>query len=210
MAFLLLTPLRAEIVDRIVAVVDGRVITWSAALAEANYRALRNGQAPVTTLEGDALTTIISQMADQELLEEEKDNSPFSPSESGDADAGLAEIRKRFSSSDEFQKQLGRYKLTEPELRQQVSRENGILVFIEYHLRPQVHLSPGAVEDYYRETLLPQLRQHGEINAAPLQQVSAQVEQILTEREINRLLEEWLQQLRSRAKIRVIPVTSDK
>jgi len=209
LVLLLAVPLRAEIVDRIVAVVDGRVITWSAMLAEANYRAFRNGQEPVATLEGEAFRTIVSQMADQELLEKEKANSPFSPPVNGDRTA-LEELRKRFASPAQFEKELARYKLTETELARHLSRENAILEFVEYHLRPGARLSPGAVEAYFRETLLPQLRQRGEVNAPSLEQVNGSIEQILTEQEMNRLLDEWLQQLRSRAKIRMILVTSDK
>src|SRR5690349_2856853 len=70
---------RAEIVDRIVAVVDGRVIAWSAAMAEANYEAFRNGEEPVKSLDGEALAMIVSQMIEQTLLEKEMDRSLFSP-----------------------------------------------------------------------------------------------------------------------------------
>ena len=41
-------PLRAEIVDRILAVVGNRVITWSDVVAEANYQAFLDSQEPVT------------------------------------------------------------------------------------------------------------------------------------------------------------------
>lgn len=201
-------PLRSEIVDRIVAVVDGRVITWSGAAAEANCQAFRSGQPPVTTLEGEALETIVSHLIDQELLEREARNASFSPPEHGGAGA-WDEMRKRFPTAAEFQKELSRYHLTEAEWDRLLLRQNDILAFVDYHERPQTHVAPSDIETYYRETLLPELRRQGESNAPPLDQVSGDIERILTEQQINRRLDLWLQHLRSRAKIRMITVTSE-
>jgi len=206
--FFLAAPLQSEIVDRVVAVVDGRVITWSAAVAEANCQAFASGQPPVTALEGEALAAVVSHLIDQELLEREARNASFSPPEQGDARA-WDEMRKRFPAATEFQTELRRYHLTEAEWDQHLLRQKDILAFVEYHERPQTHVAPGDIETYYRETLLPELRRQGQSNAPPLDQVSGDIEQILTEQQINRRLDLWLQKMRSRAKIRMIAVTSE-
>jgi hypothetical protein len=214
-------PIRAEIVDRIVAVVNGRVIAWSAALAEANYQAFRSGQEPVETLDGEALGKIVSRMTDQMLLETERDISPFSPASNGisgrgGSPAGLEDLRKRYPDAEAFRNALRRYKLSEEKLLQRSQREEGILAFVDYHLRPQVRVTPERVEAYYRENFLPQLQREGGTQAPPLSEVSTRIEQILAEAEMNRLLEEWLQQLRSHAQIRTLlesrpaPVSNSK
>ena len=207
LAFLLLVPLRAEIVDRIVAVVDGRVITWSAALAEANYQAFQNGQPPLEKLESEALRKIVSQMVDQQLLEKEKEDSPFSPPEEETqrrVSSAMEEIRKRFSNPEAYQKALTRYRLTESELTQHLKRESDMLAFIDFRLRPQVRVAPEEMQAYYRDTLVPELRRRGQAEVPPLAQVRGQIEQILSQQEINRLLEAWLKELHDRAKIKLL------
>ncbi|HEY7679162.1 MAG TPA: hypothetical protein VIC04_01495, partial [Terriglobia bacterium] len=68
-------PLRAEIVDRILAVAGNRVITWSAARAEANYQAFRDGREPPlwagpASATSDEARQIVSRLVDQALLEQ--------------------------------------------------------------------------------------------------------------------------------------------
>jgi len=191
----------AEIVDRIVAIVDGRVIAWSAAKAEANYQAFRNGEEPVRVLEGEALANIVSQMIDQSQLEKEMDRSLFSPPLSGVADEKAAETAKRFPDREAYLKALARFGLNEEELKRRLGLENVILLFVEDRLKPQAHIEPAEIETYYRETLLPQISKEGSRPA--LSEVSAGIEQVLVQKEINRMLDEWLAQLKSRAKIKV-------
>ena len=195
----------AEIVDRIVAVVDGRVVAWSAAMAEANYQAFRNGEEPVRTLEGEALGKIVSQMIEQSLIEKEMDRSLFSPPLSGASDSAVAAIAKRYPDREAYARALTRFGLSEGELKRLSELENVILLFVEDRLRPQAHIEPAEIETYYRDTLLPQISKEGHGSAPALSEVSAGIEQVLVQKEINRLLDEWLVQLRSRAKIKVVP-----
>ena len=201
--FLWLMPLRAEIVDRIAAVVGDRVIPRSAALAEARYQAFLSGQEPPPEdLDQASLEKIVSQLADQILLEQARAISPFAPSESEETYRRLEEIRKRFPSPQAYQNALARYRLTESEVRQRLSREIDLLAFIDFRLRPQVRLDPSQVESYYRETLLPELRRQGQRQEPPLAEVQGRIEEILAQREMNRLLEEWLKDLHSRTKVK--------
>ena len=195
--------LSAEIVDRMVAVVEGRVITWSTMMAEANYRAFQNGQEPVRVLEGEALGKIVSQIIDQMLLEKEMDNSPFvRPPTDGTGRRELEELRKRFPSAEAFQQALARYQLSEAGLIRRLELERAILSFIDYRLRPQVSVSAEMIETYYHGTLTPELIGGGNAQVPALEEVSSRIEQVLIQREINRLLEQWLEDLRSRAKVK--------
>jgi hypothetical protein len=196
-------PAHAEIVDRIVGVVDGHVIAWSAALAEANYQAFGNGAEPVRALDGEELRKIVSQMIDQSLLENEMDRSLFSPPLGGAPEAKAAEAAKRFPDREAYLAALARFGLSEGEFKQRLGLENAILLFVEDHLRPQAHIEPAEIESYYRETLLPQISKEGKGSTPALSEVSAGIEEVLVQKEINRLLDEWLAQLKSRAKIKI-------
>jgi hypothetical protein len=197
-------PARAEIVDRILAVVDHKVITWSAALQEANFQAFQSGRPPMTTLSGDDLRNSVSQLIDRQLLQSEREKSPFPLPESKDGVTLLDEVRGRFPSAAAYRTALAQYNLTEPEVLNRLEEQRSLLSFIDFHLRPQVRLTPEVIEEYYTGTLLPSLRKAGQAEAPPLSEVSAKIEQVLVEREINRLLDEWLRDLRSRASVAIM------
>lgn len=201
---LFLLPLRAEIVDRLLAVVGDRVITWSGALAEANYQAFLRGQQPRGEMGAEELRPVVEKMVDQILLEQARELSLFAPPEGEDTPERLEEIQGRFPEGEGYREALARYQLTEQELRERLGREATTLAFIEYRLRPQARLEPAPVELYYRDTLVAELSRNGQQQAPPLSEARARIEQILIQQEINRLLEEWLQQLRSRARIKML------
>jgi hypothetical protein len=199
---------RAEIVDRMVAVVNGHVITWSAVLADANYQAFRSGGEPVTTLQGEALKIAISKMADQELLRNEEANTPETVTDNAVAERVLQSIRQRFPGPGEFARALADFHLTEEYVNDRVAQDSSLLTFIDDRLRPQARVLPGEIEVYYRTVLVPKVGAQRQNTAPPLDQVSGDIEKVLTEQEINRLLDEWLAQLRSRAHIRIVEAST--
>lgn len=198
----------ADVVDRIVAVVEGKVVTRSEAVEMANARAFQANSQPVTELSGDALRESVNQLIDQKLLEKEEEGSPFSPPEAGEAEKVLEEISARFSGEEEMGQELARFHLTHETFLSRIYWQYSILAFVDYRLRPRVLLSPKAMEDYYRETFLPQAQATAEFQEhtqlPSLEMVSGEIERVLTEKEINRLLDEWLVDLRARAKIRIM------
>ena len=64
---------------------------------------------------------------------------------------------------------------------------------------PPCRSTPRAIEAYYREKFVPQLKQPaGEV---PLADVSAKIRELLTEEKVNELMVSWLQSLRSESKV---------
>ncbi|MDP2734686.1 MAG: hypothetical protein Q8P12_00605, partial [bacterium] len=112
-------PLRAEIVDRTLAVVGDRVVTWSDVMAEANYQAFLNGRQPPDPAELDRKENwqpVLSRLVDQALLAQAQETFPFAPSEKGEAKRRLEEVRKQFPDGEAYRDALVRCKLTEAEL----------------------------------------------------------------------------------------------
>lgn len=206
---LLLPPalLRGEIVDRLVAVVGNRILAWSDVVREARYQAFLNGKEPPNALPlpaKETLAPLLGRLMDQSLLEQARTAFPFSPPQNGQTERRLEEIRKRFPNADAFQKALAECGLTEADLIARLSEEEDLMAFIEYRLRPQIQIAPAEIVRYYNDTLLPQLRQEGQNEAPPLSEVQESIEQVLVQQEMDRRLEEWLQELRGRAAIRML------
>jgi len=200
-------PLRAEIVDRTLAVVGDRVVTWSELMAEANYQAFLNGRQPPDTAglgQRENWQPVLSRLIDQALLAQAQETFPFAPAEKGGAIRRLEEVRKQFPDGEAYRDALVRCKLTEAEVVSRLERETNLMAFVDYRLRPQVQLSSEEMEQYYRETLVPELRRQGQQYVPPLAEVRDQIEQILMQEKINRLLEQWLQDLRRRAVVKIL------
>jgi len=67
---------------------------------------------------------------------------------------------------------------------------------VEDRLRPSIQIDQKAVETYYHDQLLPELKRAG--NAAkPLSEVYGRIKNLLAEQKMNELLSGWLASLRS-------------
>lgn len=216
---------RGEIVDRIVAVVDqnllgspaaaGQVITWSAAYEETCYQAFQKGAktpqwSPEASGDAPQLRGVIAKMIDQLLLERALDHSPFSPSGDDNISERIQEIANRYRDPETFRRELERYHLTETALAERLRRESRIMAFVDSTLRPEVRVTTEQVESYYETVFIPQLESNARgagpaANIPLLDEVREQIQEILTQQEIDRRLELWLQQLRRNAKVGLPP-----
>ena len=210
--------MRGEIVDRVVAVVEtkfvggapgaGRIVTWSAVYAAACYEAFQKGSTPPQWSAADPSTSpefraVLSRLVDQALLRQLLSRSPFAPSGDRDWQARFEAIKKRFPDDAAFRRELERYHLSETALADQLAGEALVLAFVDASLRPDIRIAPEQVENYYRTVFLPQwnVRNSGEARVPALDDVRPQIQEILTQQEMCRRLEEWLAQLRREARI---------
>jgi peptidyl-prolyl cis-trans isomerase SurA len=198
-ALLAATPLyAADVLDRIVASVNGTIILqsdWDDALG---YEALCDDRslASLTTHQRkDALDHLI----DRELLQEQMQSSDFQRAGEAEIAQQIDTIRKQYpeAQSDQGWKAvLGRYGLTESELKRQVASQLDMMRLVDARLRPGVNIDSASVESYYNQQLLPRLRQSG-ANDVPLAEVQPKIKELLTQQKVNQLLVAWLQNLRS-------------
>ncbi len=75
--------------------------------------------------------------------------------------------------------------------------------FVSAEIIPGVRVENASVLAYYRQNLVPKLRQSGQPIPA-LEEVSGEIRQILLQQKAGELLQEWLQTLRSQSEIRML------
>jgi len=201
---LFLPTARAEVIDRIVATVNGHIILqsdWDDAL---RYEALLNGRA-LNEFTDDDRRAVLDRLIDQELLAEQMKAASFQHASESEAAARLAEARKQYpeATTDEgWQSVLARFHLTEKDLVAHVRQQIDLMRLVDAHLRPAVQIDSKSIEAYYREKFVPQLKQSG-AGEVPLADVSARIRELLTQEKVNELLVSWLQTLRSESKVSV-------
>jgi peptidyl-prolyl cis-trans isomerase SurA len=191
-----------EVIDRIVATVNGRIILqsdWDQALC---YEAVLSGRALSLFTEEDR-RAVLDRLIDQELLDEQMKSASFKHATEDEAAAEVAAARKLYPEavSDEgWQSLLARYGLTEKMLRAHAEQQIDLMRLVDAHLRPAVQIDSKTIEAYYRDKFVPQLKQAG-AGDVPLADVSAQIRELLTQEKVSELMVSWLQSLRSESKV---------
>ena len=206
-----LPPARAgQVIDRIVATVNGHIILqsdWDEALC---YEALLNGRA-MTEFSDDDRRAVLDRLIDQELLGEQIKSAYFQHASEAEAAARVADARKQYpeAETDEgWRSMLSKLGLSEKDLAAHVQQQIDLMRLVDARLRPAVQIDSKSVEAYYREKFVPQLKQSGPADAPPAD-VAAQIRELLTEEKVNELMVSWLQSLRSESKVSVPGSTGD-
>jgi peptidyl-prolyl cis-trans isomerase SurA len=195
---------RAEVIDRIVATVNGQIILqsdWDDAL---RYEALLNGLT-IDQFTDEDRRAVLDRLIDQELLGEQMKSSSFEHASESEAVARVAEARKQYpeaSTAEGWQAVLARFRLTEKELVAHVQQQIDLMRLVDAHLRPEVQIDSKSIEAYYRDKFVPRLKQSGAGEVA-LADVQGKIRELLTEEKVSELLVSWLQTLRSESKVSV-------
>ena len=197
------SPARAgEVIDRIVATVNGRIILqsdWDEALC---YEALLSGRA-LSFFTDEDRRAVLDRLIDQELLAEQMKSASFKHASEEDAAAEIAEARKlhpEAATAEGWQALLARYGVTEKSLADHVQQQIDLMRLVDAHLRPAVQIDSKSIEAYYRDKFVPQVRQNG-AGDVPLADVSGQIREILTQEKVSELMVSWLQSLRAESKV---------
>ncbi len=164
---------RAEVIERILAVVDGRPVTLSEVRLLARVR-------------GEDEKAALKALIDERLMFREASRLSQAAVTREDEERALADLRGKLGSAEQE---------PEDELRRLARRELTILKYIEFRFRPQVRVDDETVMREYAT-------RHGETAEAPLSPVAEALRSELFERELTAKIEAWIQVLRSEAEIR--------
>jgi peptidyl-prolyl cis-trans isomerase SurA len=193
----------AEVVDRIVAIVNGHVILQSDWDEGLSYEALLTNRS-LADFSDDDRRAVLDRLIDQELLRQQMKSADFPHATDADVAARLDEARKLYpqaTSPEAWQKILTQFHITEKDLDLHLRQEIDLMRQVDARLRPAVQIDSKSIEAYYRQQFVPQLQQSGS-REVPLADVSARIRELLTEKKVNELLVSWLQTLHSEGNIK--------
>ena len=194
--------LAGEVIDRIVATVNGRIILqsdWNDAL---RYEALLSART-VSDFNSEERRVVLDQLIDQELLGEQMNSAPFKHASEQEALAQVAQARQLYpeaATEEGWKAVLARFGLTEKALISHLEQQIDLMRLVDAHLRPAVQIDSKSIEAYYRDQFIPQLKQSG-AGDVPLEEVSAKIRELLTEEKVSELMVSWLHSLRSESKV---------
>ena len=207
--FLVPAPSTAEVIDRIVATVNGRVILQSDLDEALCYEAFLTNRS-LADFNDDERRAVLDRLIDQELLREQMESVDFRHATDAEVAARIAEARKQYpqaASEDAWQSLLARYHVTEKDLFTRLQRQIDVMRLVDARLRPAVQIDSKSIEAYYRDQFIPKLKQVGGSQLS-FAEVSAKIRELLTEQRVNEMLVSWLQTLRSEGQVHIPGVTS--
>ena len=191
-----------QVIDRIVATVNGHIILqsdWDEAL---RYEALLSGR-PLVDFTDDDRRAVLDGLIDEELLGEQMKSTSFRHASEADALAQINQARTQYPqavTAEAWQAVLTGFGLNEKSLTSHVQQQIDLMRLVDAHLRPTVQIDSKTIEAYYRDKFVPQLKQSG-ADDVPLDQVSGKIRELLTEERVNELMVSWLTSLRSESQV---------
>jgi len=168
-----------EIIDRIVATVNGHIILqsdWDDALC---FEAFTAGHS-VQQMTASDRKADLDRLIDQELLREQMRASDFRHATDAEVASRIQEIRKQYPGAESDQGWhglLSRYALSADDLKKRVAMELDLLRLVDARLRPGVEIDSKVIESYYK------------------------IKELLTQKKLNQLLTSWLENLRAGSEI---------
>jgi hypothetical protein len=192
---MLTTPVRAEIIDRVLAVVQGNIITLSDVTAA---RRLGLVAVPAT---GDPVAATMERLIDRTLMLIEVDR--YAPPEPSDAaiEGRLREMRGRFASQAEMDAVLTATGMTVEHLRRRVRDDLLLTAYLDQRFGATLQPSDDDVLQYYRQHPA-EFTRAGVVQ--PFNEVTAEVRTRLVAERRASLIEGWVTGLRRRADVNVL------
>jgi len=119
------------------------------------------------------------------------------------AEETLNSVRKKFSSEEAYRSALQKLGMTEPQVLKRLEIYQRTLHMIDNRLRPAAVPEPSEVEDYYKKTFVPEYVKEQKGPPPPLDDVREQIREILLQKKMNQLLNNWLERLRSDRRVTI-------
>ena len=191
-----------EVIDRIVATVNGHIILQSDWTTALRYEGLLSARS-LRDFTEEERRAVLDRLIDQELLGEQMKSALIRHASEEEAAAQVAQTRQLYpdaATEDGWKAVLAKFGLTEKGLVTHVQEQLDLMRLVDAHLRPSVQIDFKTIEAYYRDQFVPQLKQSG-AGEVPLQEVSAKIRELLTEERVSELMVSWLHSLRSESKL---------
>jgi len=187
----------ADITDRMLATVNGQLITESDVL----WALALDPELQPLDLSLENKKAMLEQLIDQKMLDLEAEKIPQNePSEEEISAYINNELIKRFGSEAAFRERLQKVGLEQVELHDIARHRIEILKYVEFRFRSFVLVKPEEIERYYRDVALPRMRNRGG-NVRSLEEMRAEIEGLLTNEKVNAELDRFFDETRQQAQV---------
>jgi len=194
MALALPWPAGAEVVDRIVAVVDRHAITLSEAERARRLQQLKGG-------EDVQMTQIVDQLIESYLIEREVKRYPGPPVTEEEVSRAVDALGVSMGSEEALLEALSDQEMDLDALEHLLRRQLVISHYLDNRFRSLIYVNDEEIREYYDGEVVADLITSAE-PAPELEMIEDVIRQILVEKKFNERVDAWIESLRSRARVR--------
>jgi peptidyl-prolyl cis-trans isomerase SurA len=145
----------SEVVDKMIATVNGSLITYSDLL----WQLALQPDTPLDTPRVEDLSRSLNLLIDQRLILQEAAKLPTIAPNHAEVETALADLLRHVPSQADFQQRVRRVGLTAEQLREIVRQRVEIEKYLDFRFRSFTVVSPQEVADYYHDVYVPRFRQ---------------------------------------------------
>ena len=171
---------------------------------EFHFERFLEGQSPTGTPDHKEKQAVLNRLITQILLTDQMQR-PTGNSESRTKDARetLKSVREKFPSQQAYDKALQSLVMTEQQVLKRLELYEHTLQMINNRLRPAAVPDPNEVENYYKKTFVPEYKKEHSGPPPPLDKIRDQIREILVQKKMNDLLDNWLDRLKSAHRVTI-------
>jgi peptidyl-prolyl cis-trans isomerase SurA len=191
---------RGEIIDRIAASVDNRVIMASDLDREIRVAAFQDGVKLDFSPAHKRAT--LQAMIEQKLIQIELTNSRYPLPDPAELAPAIEQFQKaHFKDEEAYRAALKAYGITEEDFKELLLWQRTLLLFIQVRFETGVQLGTQEVEDYFNKTVKPAAEAAHPGQVVTLEDYRDQIERKLTGQQADQQMDVWLREVRRRSNI---------
>lgn len=195
---------RAETLNSVVASVGDDAITQRDVIEEYRFERFLEAKSPTGEPTPEESKDALNRVIGQRLLAEQMERSEGSSKDGAkNAEDTLKSVREKFPDPAVYREALQSLGMTEPQVLERLKRYERTLQMINNRLRPAALPDPNEVEDYYKNTFVPEYAKGHGGPPPPLDNVRDQIREILVQKKMNGLLDNWLDRLKSTHRVTI-------
>ncbi len=197
---------RAEVVDRVIAVVDGKVLTQLSLEKDSLMKAIISGPTAISTQGAEAQNDdqkFLDLIIDQSLIREQMMQYAEVEISSDEVESEIKKLIQDWGGKEAFETAIKSRHFDLDELKIRIHWQLEVLKFIDSRFRQFTVVEPKEISDYYQQVFLPELNKK-KLTAPAQAEVEDKIRALLVEEKVNQQLEEWLKSLRQNASIQIL------
>lgn len=194
-----------EILDRVIATVNRQPLLLSEWQASMRMEAFLQGR-DLNTFSKEERQAALNRLIDRELLQQQM-QADYNPADK-EVQERIKSIRSQINGAESdagWAQILHGYGLSVSDVEDSVRTQLQVMRFVDLRLRPTIRIDEETLQTYYRETLVPEVRNRG-AEPEPFEQVRPRIREIIIQQRMDGVLESWLATLRKQSEVHV---TSD-
>lgn len=188
-------------IDRIVATVNKQPLLMSDVDENLRMEAFLEGR-QLTGVSTEQRKAVLNRLIDRELLLQQM-QADYSPTDQ-EIKQRVESIREqlKLTNDEAWQRALTVWGVSAADVEAFVRTQLQVMQFVDLRLRPTIRVDEQAIESYYRDSLVPEVKKSG-ADPEPLQQLRPKIRELLAQQQMDGVLGSWLSNLRNQSDVHI-------